>query len=65
MSYTNISRHASPRNIIKNETQDPIRRSLYNKNVKRVQREAKISHSIDTSISLPPGMIEMHVLVQL
>jgi len=32
---------------------------------KRVQREAKISHPISTSITLPPGMIEMHLSVQL
>jgi len=34
-------------------------------NVKRIQREVKISHLINISISLPPGMIEMHLLIQL
>jgi len=34
-------------------------------NVKRVQREAKISQPINTSIFLRSGMIEMHMSVQL
>jgi len=34
-------------------------------NVKRVQREVKISHPISTSIFLSPGMIEMHLPIQL
>jgi len=34
-------------------------------NVERVQREVKISRPISTSISLPSGMIEMHLPVQL
>jgi len=34
-------------------------------NVKRVQREAKISHPIITYISPSLGMMEMHMPVQL
>ena len=41
--YTNISRHASPINIIKKETWNTTRRSLHNINFKRIKRKTKIS----------------------
>ena len=38
----NVSRHTSPRKVIKKETRDLTRRTIHNMNVKRVHRKTKI-----------------------
>lgn len=39
----NVFRYVSPKNVIKKETRDLIMTCLHTMNVKRIQRETKIS----------------------
>ena len=62
-NYPDISRHASPGNIIKPELLKLSRRSLQNDQIQMIHINAKISKPIGTSISFAPSMVDLHMSI--